>query len=143
MAKPRVFAVNLFRRAAGVELNSGDALRDAVGAILVVLVRATPVGGGTASPTDPHPGLARSNWQVSLTGATSLVAETSENEAVSRGLAAAKELRHDGMAVIANAVPYIGKLNRGSSAQAPAGFVQLAAEAGVASVRGVRLLRKR
>lgn len=44
---------------------------------------------------------------------------------------------------IANNVPYIGELNRGSSAQAPAGFVEKAVAIGENIARAARLLRKR
>jgi len=40
---------------------------------------------------------------------------------------------------VTNNLPYINELNEGSSAQAPAGFVQLAVSSAVAAIRGRRL----
>lgn len=145
MANPKQFARNLFARARGVELNSGDALRDAIGAAMVTLVRVTPVGGPPTSPRDPHPGLARSNWKVVLPGASigGLVVAGSESDAITRGIFAAKAVPTDGFAFITNSVPYINRLNEGSSSQAPAGFVRLAVIAAGLAASDVRLLRKR
>ncbi len=145
MANPRQFARNLFARARSVEINSGDALRDAIGAAMVTLVRVTPVGGPPTSPRDPHPGLARSNWKVIIPGESigGLVAASGETEAVSRGLLAAKAVPTAGTAFISNFVPYINRLNEGSSTQAPIGFVQLAVIAAGLAASDVRLLRKR
>ena len=145
MADLKQFARNLSERAKAVEVNSGNALRDAVGAILVTLVQITPVGGPPTSPGDPHPGLARINWRVTAGegGSNSIIPESSEGEAIAAGLSAALSVKIDGVARIANSVPYINALDAGSSTQAPAGFVRAAGEAGVASVRGVELLRKR
>jgi len=39
---------------------------------------------------------------------------------------------------VSNNVPYIQKLNEGSSAQAPAGFVQMAIQTAIATVQGAR-----
>ena len=43
-------------------------------------------------------------------------------------------------AFVSNGVPYIGKLDQGSSQQAPAGFVRAAVVKAVAKLAGVRLL---
>ncbi len=145
MANPRQFARNLFARARSVDINSGDALRDAIGAAMVTLVRVTPVGGPPTSPRDPHPGLARSNWKVIIPGESigGLVAAGGESDAITRGIFAAKAVPTDGTAFIANFVPYINRLNEGSSTQAPAGFVRLAVVAAGLSANAVVLLRKR
>ncbi len=145
MANPRQFALNLFARARSVEINSGDALRDAIGAAMVTLVQVTPVGGPPTSPRDPHPGLARSNWKVLIPGEGDggLVAAGGQNDAISRGIFAAKAVPTDGTAFISNSVPYINRLNEGSSTQAPAGFVQLAVISAGLAASDVRLLKKR
>ncbi len=145
MATPKQFTRNLFARARGVELNSGDALRDAIGTAVIVLIRATPVGGPPTSPTDPHPGLARSNWRVTVgeSGNNLIVPESGESDAISAGIFAAKGAKTDGSAKIANSVPYINALNSGSSTQAPAGFVNLAVAAAGLAASDVVLLRKR
>jgi hypothetical protein len=45
-------------------------------------------------------------------------------------------------ASVSNGVHYIGKLNNGSSAQAPAGFVRAAVTKAIMKLDGVRLLRR-
>lgn len=49
--------------------------------------------------------------------------------------------RGTGTVYVSNAAPYIQRLNDGYSKQAPAGFVQLAVQAGLAAVRLRRFLR--
>lgn len=145
MAPPAEFTRRLFALARNVELNSGEVIRDAVAAALVTLVRVTPVGGPPTSPRDPHPGLARSNWQV-LPGegsAGAVVPVLSESETIARGLAAARVVPIDGAVTISNPLPYIDRLNAGSSAQAPANFVELALFASGAAAQRVRLLTGR
>lgn len=142
MAVPKVFAARMRALAQGVELNSGSALQDALGTALVVLVRSTPVGGPPTSPKDPHPGLARSNWQIARGSARAIAPAASEGEAIARGLAIIRSFRADEDAIISNPVPYINRLNDGSSTQAPAGFVNAAISAAAATARGVRLLVK-
>ena len=140
MANPKQFAARMSALARGVELNSGSALRDAIGAAIVTLVRLTPVGGPPTSPHDTHPGLARSNWQVGREGAGFVRAATSESDAIARGLAQARQFREDDEAIISNASPHINALNNGWSSQAPAGFANAAARIAGAAARGVRLL---
>lgn len=97
-------------------------------------------------------GRARSNWQVSLGSAI-----TSEREPFSPGqglgkgegrnaagaLEQAQErigARQSGQDIyITNNVGYIGPLNDGSSAQAPAGFVEAAIQRAVRAVRNGRV----
>lgn len=84
---------------------------------------------------------ARSNWVVGLGGA-----ETAEVPASSAGAtisAAESEIarRKAGQDIyISNNVPYIGRLNDGSSAQAPAQFVEQAIQRGVTSGRDTRIV---
>jgi len=142
MADPEQFAARLRAIAEGVELNSGRAVKDAAAAALVALVRLTPVGGPPTSPRDPHPGLARSNWHVLAGEATARVQReaTTEGDAVGAGLAVINGLGRPDAVTISNPVPYINKLNDGSSSQAPAGFVQAALAAASTALRRVRLL---
>lgn len=145
MASPAKFAQRLAAIAQGVELNSGNAVRDAAAAAIVALVRLTPVGGFPTSPRDRHPGLARSNWQVLPGDQSAVVArpETSEAEAITAGLAAARELGGpDATVSISNVVSYINRLNEGQSDQAPAGFVEAAIAEASATVKNVRLLKR-
>jgi len=145
MATPAKFAARIRALADGVELQSGEAVKDAAAAALVTLVRVTPVGGPPTSPRDPHPGLARSNWHV-LVGdqsASALRSPTTETEAVANGIAAARALATtDGTISISNPTPYINALNSGSSLQAPAGFVDAAIAAAAAAASRARLLKR-
>lgn len=106
----------------------------------------------TATPVDS--GRARSNWIVSIgapvtapipaysegkggsTAAANTAAATAQAQAVIgsyRG-AAGQEIH------ITNNLPYIQKLNDGSSAQAPANFVESAINEGLTAVRNSNLL---
>lgn len=93
-----------------------------------------------ATPVDT--GRARGNWQVAVgaapTTTTPLLSPTGTEAIVSgaRALAAYK----DGDDVhIVNNLPYIGRLNAGSSAQAPAGFVEAAIAAGVTAAANAKI----
>lgn len=99
-------------------------------------------------------GRARSNWIVSLTAPI-----LDEREPYAPGERLGKSERSNAQAAIdqgagrivvaapgqtifiSNNVSYIGRLNDGWSAQAPAGFVQTAVLRAVGSVRGARILR--
>lgn len=142
MADPEQFAARLLAIAEGVELNSGRAVKDAAAAAVVALVRLTPVGGPPTSPRDPHPGLARSNWYVIAGEASAqhVRDHTTEGDAVSRAIFEVNGLGRPDVVSISNPVPYINKLNDGSSTQAPAGFVQAALAAASARLKSVRLL---
>lgn len=142
MANPRVFAARMSLHARSVELNAGNALRNTVNVIATTLIRFTPVGGPPNSPDDPHPGLARSNWEVRRNPARFFGPVMSETDTINRALAASRQFRADDEAFISNAVPYINRLNSGSSTQAPAGFVNAAARIGASVVQNARLLRR-
>ena len=99
----------------------------------------------TTTPVDT--GRARLNWQTTIDrpaqGSRPAPADPSsgkaaairENEIVSK----AYKIGHT--VCITNNVPYIKKLNKGSSKQAPAMFVEAAVEAGVNSVKSARILK--
>lgn len=127
-----------------VEANADRITREAAIAIDQTVVLATPVDTGRA----------RSNWIVSTGGPSG---STQEPYAAGSGLGrgesgnaagaiaqgrraiAAKTKRQD--IYIQNNLPYIGRLNDGSSAQAPANFVQKAVSVGVSAVRRRKVLR--
>jgi len=98
--------------------------------IVANLVSSPDTGYGT--PVDT--GWARSNWVPSIgqafggTAGTKAAAEAGilDTGAQQRGLAqvAAAYRLTQGSIFISNNVPYIARLNEGSSQQAPAGFVQ-------------------
>lgn len=144
MADPARFAARLSLLARNVEDNARGGLRRIVKAIHLELVVSTPVGGPPTSPNDPHPGLARSNWQV-LPGsqsAKSVQPETGEGQALAEGQLQADVLDADGVATISNPVEYINLLNDGSSTQAPALFAQKAIGRGIRVARSISLLRR-
>lgn len=100
----------------------------------------------TGTPIDT--GTARSNWLASLVTPRSDVIGSYApgnpggvtNAALSQA-AGVIGLRKTGQdIVISNNVPYIGKLNAGSSQQAPAGFVESAVQEGAAVVRSARVV---
>lgn len=94
--------------------------------ILVRLTQKTPVDTGRA----------KSNWIISINSPVSTTSKfrskTSLGQpataAVGRGNATLKtfDLKTDTSVYIQNNLPYIQKLNEGSSTQAPSGFVQMA-----------------
>lgn len=98
------------------------------------LVYSTPVDTGRA----------RSNWQVELDQpATGTVAPVGAAEAIARAEAKVQGSTPGGTIHITNNLPYIGRLNEGWSAQAPAGFVERAVLNGALRIRGAKLLVKR
>jgi hypothetical protein len=136
MASPRQFQRNMKQRGRNVEDNADQLVRKAALAIDAVLVLATPVDTGRA----------RANWQVELNrpaeGTTTSVSP-SGREALEQGKSTIAGYRGgtpDAAVHITNNLPYIGKLNDGHSAQAPAGFVEEAVITGASTVRGAKLL---
>lgn len=104
-----------------------------------------------STPVDKGP--ARSNWQVSLGAPINQVIsayapgdklglgeQANAAAALDQGRAAVARRREGQDVYITNNIPYIGKLNDGSSAQAPANFVEEAAMAGAQVVKNVRIL---
>ncbi|MEM6902249.1 MAG: hypothetical protein AAF556_03300 [Pseudomonadota bacterium] len=99
--------------------NVGNRGRKVVLAVFGAVTRATPVDTGTA----------RGNWQPTLNQPATEVLETTQvQNAQADATATAFEMGD--VAFISNNTAYIGKLNEGSSRQAPAGFVERAAQAG-------------
>lgn len=86
------------------------------------LVNTTPVDTGRA----------RSNWLPSLNVPDLRTVEPGGKPAVGP---VADSFRIDDTILITNNLPYIRRLNEGSSLQAPAGFVEAAIARGISSVR--------
>lgn len=96
--------------------------------VLSELVNTTPIDEGTAI----------SNWQISLTGPIRTVIPTyvlgsqgsTKNIVIANTIGQAVGIlaaRRPGQVIyLGNALPYIAELNRGSSNQAPAGFIDAA-----------------
>ncbi len=136
------FARRMRKRANNVPLQVNKVKRRAALAVDQALVLGTPVDTGTA----------RSNWIVSLDEATERTQEAySPLEDGDMGETAnAQAALAQGKDVIARAkphqdihltnnLPYIVPLNEGSSAQAPAAFVEEAVDAGVKAARRTRI----
>lgn len=124
-----------------VERNAPLVVSLVVRSMAPVLVYATPVDTSRA----------RLNWQAAIGSipATVLYPEPDKPPSPSYGGATAvaaiigvsKNYAGGSYIAIANNAPYIQKLNRGSSAQAPASFVQQAIMVGIRSLNGFRILR--
>lgn len=122
------------RIAKAVEPNVANEVNKTAGLILATVVPATPVDTGRA----------RGNWQVSTARSiTSEINRLDQNggSTISLGQSRINTRPRGATIYICNNVPYIQRLNDGYSAQAPAGFVQLAVRAAVAHVRNARILR--
>lgn len=130
-----------------VEVENGveQGMRDCAGTV------ARSVIGGTPADT----GRARSNWSAQMDEAArglipayvpGRAGSTAQENARAATQAAVAKIAHFDIDThksihITNNLPYIRSLNDGHSKQAPAGFVQMAALAGLAKVRGIRMLK--
>lgn len=146
MASPRQFSRNIRRLAQRLEAGVEQRVRRTALAIDQAVVLGTPVDVGRA----------RSNWQVTLDAPAEGTRDAFvPGEGGATGAANARAAIAEGQQVIAsyrigqnrtihitNNLPYIQALNDGSSAQAPAGFVEEAVQAGTitAAARGRRIL---
>jgi len=138
VSEPNDFARRMTLRGIRVEANSDAAVRKFALLADQAVVNATPVDTGRA----------RSNWIVNFDSPSAVV-----REALAEGPAAGSAAIAEAAAKIAvyngdvnreihltNNLPYIGRLNDGYSAQAPAGFVEQAVQIAAAAVAGTRLL---
>ena len=134
MASLKNFARRIQRRARQVETGASQALRATALVINQTVILATPVDTGHA----------RANWQVGID--TPIQEEIDEedqggsatigrNAGVIRGATIKKTI------ILSNNVPYIHKLNEGSSSQAPAQFVQLAVLEAITAVQKTRFFK--
>jgi hypothetical protein len=116
-----------------VEANANQKKRAIALAVDQAVVMGTPVDTGRA----------RANWQAGLNspvgGETAQTdkggASTIARNAGVIGASGPGEAIH-----LTNNVPYIGELNRGSSKQAPAGFVETAVQQGAAAGAKVKIV---
>lgn len=135
MAKPDVFARRIERIAVNIEGNTEKGMRKAALAIDSALVTSTPVDTGRA----------RSNWLLNFDSpASGTVPPTDGSSALARnqGKVATFSLDKNVAIHLTNNLPYISKLNEGSSEQAPAGFVQGAVLNGIQAVKSIKLLKR-
>lgn len=145
MAAPDQFARRIDSVAVSVERNAGRAVRKAALVIDQKVVLATPVDTGRA----------RSNWVVAVdrtpegevsayspgknlgmgeSGNASAALEQGRRAIASYQPGKNREIH------ITNNLPYIGRLNDGSSQQAPAGFVERAVQAGAQAARSQKIV---
>ena len=135
MANFAGFIRNIRRRAREVETGASRTKRRAALAINQALIFAVPVKSGHA----------RANFQVGLGAA--IQSEIDEDELTAGQVIA----RNNGVIgrskprqaiYISNNVPYIGELNRGSSSQAPAMFVQIAVQQALSAVAKTKVFKR-
>lgn len=133
MADLGEFARRIRVHGRNIETNSSDLAKKVAVAINQVVVLATPVDTGRA----------RANWLVGLSNPVTEEVEQEDPSGVStiaQGNARILTRRRGQTIFISNNVEYINKLNEGSSSQAPAGFVELAVQAGSRAVRGSKIV---
>lgn len=136
------FAARIDSIAARIESGADRVTRQTALAVDQTVVMATPVDEGRA----------RSNWQVRAGIAPSEVIEPyapgkggstgaqNTQAALDQGKIAISSAAPGQEIHITNNLPYIGPLNDGHSAQAPAGFVEQAVNAGIETIRRARLI---
>jgi len=134
----RGFAHRMRAVADGATANSDKLIRQLALAVTMVVVKRTPVDTGRA----------KGNWQANLGGPAVGALPTpagGEAQAVAGAISRANEVAaqyRGGVPVhITNNLPYIQRLNQGSSDQAPAGFVQAAVAVAVRKVQSTRIIR--
>ena len=142
----RGFAKRIRTIAVGVENNANSMMRKTVITVASAVALRTPVDTGRA----------RANWQTHIgsapAGLVSGFAEGTKGSTGGQAVAQATNAATQEMGryapadsgkevYISNNLPYIGKLNQGSSKQAPAGFIEAAVMAGLNAIRKARLVK--
>ena len=120
----------------------GDDVED--GANRVVRQAAIAVNQTVTLATPVDTGRARANWQVGIGAPVLEATEDTDKDGgptINRNNAKIALRQERQTVYISNNVPYIGRLNAGSSAKAPAGFVEEAVSIGVSAIQGARVLR--
>lgn len=139
------FANRMSRISVQVEGNVEQAVKDCAVAVTRTVINATPVDTGRA----------RSNWTAELDqafeklfpahvpGVKGSTATANAEIAIERAEAVIEQfdIGKNGSIHISNSLPYIGALNDGHSAQAPADFVTLAVMDGLATVQNAKILK--
>lgn len=144
MADLKTLGKNARRRATRVETQSNIIAKKVALAIDAELVITTPVDTGRA----------RSNWTLTLDmppppdetyeayspGKEGSTGAANAQASMEQARTALTDRRPGQEIHISNNLPYIGRLNEGWSAQAPAGFIERAFAAGRAAVAGEKVL---
>lgn len=130
MADPKRFAARMRILGATVETNATKLMKKVATRVDQVVVTETPVDTGRA----------RSNWQAEIGNAAEGTVEPVSAEAA----LARNQLKIDGAKAgdeihLTNNLSYIGKLNEGHSAQAPAGYVEEAVLTAIGSIKGDKI----
>ncbi len=121
-------------RARQVETGASQMVRATALIINQVIVNETPVDTGHA----------RANWQIGISEPiTSEIDEEDPSGAatIERNAGTIRQAPPRKDIILSNNVPYIHKLNEGSSSQAPAQFVQMAVAQAVAAAKKTRFFR--
>lgn len=138
-------AERLEAKADAIKEDTNDAKIGAATAMLDYLIDATPVDESTAE----------SNWQIGVgrpvmseipayaVGKAGSTAGISAAAAKAAGREALKSVRPGQAVYLSNLLPYIRRLNAGSSKQAPAGFVEGAIVIGRQFIDTVKFVRLR
>lgn len=138
----RSFTTRIETIASRIEKNADKVKRATALTVDQTVVMATPVDTGRA----------RANWQVRAGIApTDVIDAISPGKGGSTGAQNTQAALEQGKIAISSAqpgqeihitnnLPYIGRLNEGHSAQAPAGFVEQAVNAGIETVRQAKLI---
>lgn len=130
----KTFAARMKKRAKEVVVNSNDNVIKLATVITQVVVVATPVDTGHA----------RANWVATIS-----TEDTEEKTATDKGgqatiteaIGVIKTRKSEQVIHLSNNVKYIGKLNDGHSAQAPAGFVERAVSTAISAFRGWKIVK--
>ena len=142
MASLEEFARRIKTYGRNVEKNVGRAIRETALVADRELVLATPVDTGRA----------RSNWVVNLGSAVTdsydpymlgkkgSTGAANAQAAIAQGSAVIGVRKNGQDIYISNNLPYIGRLNGGSSAQAPVQFVEQAVQRAVQVVRKAKVV---
>lgn len=134
MVSLAAFAQRIQRRGRQIEINVDKAVAQTAIVIDQTVVSSTPVDTGRA----------RANWQASIDTPITEPTEAEDQsgaDTISRNNAVIKRRKSGQTVYISNNVAYIEALNNGSSAQAPANFVQLAVQAGISFLRRRRIVK--
>lgn len=131
------FARKMRKQAKDVPRNADQLVRKVGLATDATVVLGTPVDTGRA----------RGNWQVEVNTIPAGTVETLDKSgqlAIEQGKAKIAQYKGGTPAAcltITNNLPYIGRLNNGHSAQAPAGYVEKAISVGLNAIQGATILR--
>lgn len=134
MADLKTFARRIRAIGRRVEENADAGAVQTALAVDQAVVVATPVDTGRA----------RGNWQAQIGSPVREETNTTDKggqATIDRNEGIIRSRRGTSEIYISNNVPYIGRLNEGSSSQAPENFVQIAVQAGVRAVHKLRLTR--